>query len=125
MSKRHKAWARTAKTHMRAQLGGVCAACGTVENLEFDCIAARGHRHHGMSSDQRACFYRAQFRLGNLQLLCTSCNARKGDMSQEDWLVLLNTERNCVKDTAVLRPVNNTNNQHRALLPREYSEVTP
>ena len=57
----------------------MCAHCGTDENLEFDCIWPRGHRHHRGDASQRMCFYRRQFREGNLQVLCNFCNAKKGD----------------------------------------------
>ncbi len=60
-------------------LGNVCAHCGTDQNLEFDCLSPRGDRHHRGDASQRMCFYRRQFREGNLQVLCNVCNGRKGD----------------------------------------------
>ena len=46
----------------------------------------RGHRRHRGEASQRMCFYRRQFREGNLQVLCTVCNAKKAD--EEPVLVL-------------------------------------
>jgi hypothetical protein len=86
MGKMQKEWARRARRELMTLLGNVCAQCGTSENLEFDCISPRGHRHHRGDASQRMCFYRRQFRDGNLQVLCTVCNARKGD--EEPVLVL-------------------------------------
>lgn len=79
MGKAEKEWAKRKRRELMALLGNVCAHCGADENLEFDCISPRGHRHHRGDASQRMCFYRRQFREGNLQVLCTVCNARKGD----------------------------------------------
>jgi len=79
MAKAQKEWARQKRRELMALLGNVCAHCGTGEDLEFDCIAPRGDRHHRGEASQRMCFYRQQFREGNLQVLCSACNARKGD----------------------------------------------
>jgi hypothetical protein len=79
MSKRQKVWARRKRQELMTLLGSVCAHCGTNENLQFDCIFPRGSRHHRGDVSQRMCFYRRQFREGNLQILCGVCNARKGD----------------------------------------------
>ncbi len=79
MSRAAKEWARQKRRDLMALFGNVCAHCGTAENLEFDCIYPTGHRHHRGDASQRMCFYRRQFREGNLQVLCNVCNARKGD----------------------------------------------
>ena len=79
MGKAEKEWARRKRRELMALLGEVCAHCGTNENLEFDCIRPQGDRHHRGDASQRMCFYRRQFRLGNLQVLCGVCNARMGD----------------------------------------------
>lgn len=79
MGKPEKEWAKRKRRELIALLGNVCAHCGTDENLEFDCVSPKGHRHHRGDASQRMCFYRRQFREGNLQVLCTVCNARKGD----------------------------------------------
>jgi len=79
MGRAEKEWARRKRQEMLTLLGNVCAHCGTAEDLEFDCIRPMGDRHHKYDTSQRMCFYRRQFRHGNLQLLCGVCNARKGD----------------------------------------------
>ncbi len=79
MSRAAKDWAKRKRRELMELLGNVCAHCGTDENLEFDCISPRGDAHHRGEASQRMCFYRRQFREGNLQVLCSVCNGRKGD----------------------------------------------
>ena len=78
MGKAQKEWARRKRRELVAVLGGVCAWCGTAEQLEFDCIRPMGDRHHKYDTSHRMSFYRRQHAAGNLQLLCCSCNGRKG-----------------------------------------------
>lgn len=85
MSKRAKQWARTARTHLKHVLGNRCVDCGAVDGLEFDCIRSCGHAHHGMDTSARMSFYRKQWRLGNLALRCSRCNALKADLTPEQW----------------------------------------
>jgi len=81
MGQRQKDWARRARKALRALLGGRCALCGSRRKLEFDCISARGHRHHRIEVSARTSFYRLQHSEGNLQLLCSACH---GDKSAAD-----------------------------------------
>jgi hypothetical protein len=84
MSRRQKEWARLARLRLIVTLGGRCAACGATQHLTFDCRVPRGHAHHGQSTDTRMCFYRAQARVGNLQLLCDRCNSLKADGTMDE-----------------------------------------
>lgn len=59
-------------------LGPICKDCKATEKLTFDCIEPQGHKHHKMDTSQRMCFYRKQFDKHNLQVLCDSCNGKKG-----------------------------------------------
>ncbi len=79
MAKTQKEWARRKRRELMTLLGNVCAHCGTRKDLEFDCIRPRGDKHHRGDASQRMCFYRRQWREGNLQVLCNVCNAQKGD----------------------------------------------
>ena len=80
MSAYAKEWARKAREELMQILGPICAWCGATEDLTFDCIEPTGDEHHKGSTDQRMCFYRKQHRdHDNVQVLCDSCNARKGD----------------------------------------------
>ena len=79
MAKRQKVWAAKARDVLIAKLGGKCVKCGTTEELTFDCIIPCGHEHHRMSFDRRISFYRAQDKLGNLQVLCKPHNDEKGN----------------------------------------------
>lgn len=77
---RQKEWARRTREKLIALLGGKCVWCGAVENLSFDCILPQGPDHHRrMDWSGRMSFYRAQNDSGNLQILCVSCNSKKGD----------------------------------------------
>ena len=61
-------------------MGGKCTQCGSTEELTFDCINPQGSDHHSaMDWSWRMSFYRAQFKQGNLQLLCHMCNSTKRD----------------------------------------------
>jgi len=84
MSKRQKRWAKCERARLIFILGGCCANCGKQSDLEFDCISPTGHDHHTGSTDQRMCFYRKQYAIGNLQVLCGKCNAIKGDEKNFD-----------------------------------------
>jgi len=77
MGKRQKVWARRSRDRLRADLGGRCAWCGGVEDLQFDCIIPQGHWHHKTEWSWRMSFYRGQLLLGNLQLLCEECHHAK------------------------------------------------
>lgn len=78
MGLRQKEWARKARRALIAQLGGVCVACGTAEDLELDCIIPRGDEHHRLDTSARISFYRREaFAHSNVQLLCSRCHAFK------------------------------------------------
>lgn len=77
MAKRQKAWARRARAQLMLELGGVCAECGAVTNLVFDCIQPTGDRHHRMDTSARMSYYRTERQRGNLQVLCDDCNTHK------------------------------------------------
>ncbi len=63
-------------------LGEKCVRCGETSNLTFDCIKPCGGRHHRLSSVARVTFYMEQMRRGNVQILCHSCNSKKGSKEQ-------------------------------------------
>jgi hypothetical protein len=75
-------WAIKERLRMMFILGGKCVFCPATECLTFDCIKPTGDRHHRMSSVQRMSYYREQMRRGNLQILCHTCNTRKGAKEQ-------------------------------------------
>ena len=78
MAKRHKQWARRKREQLMSALGATCARCGKTEDLTFDCIIPMGDKHHRFDTSARMSFYNAMLRVGNLQILCAKCNARKG-----------------------------------------------
>lgn len=96
MGKRQRSWAKAWKHRLRLILGMKCACCGAREQLEFDCIKARSNGHARREQSQRVIFYREQWRMGNLQLLCKRCNLIKGDSD--------------LPNTLLLREVNSVNN---------------
>jgi 5-methylcytosine-specific restriction endonuclease McrA len=72
-----KNWARKARQSLIEVLGGCCCMCKTSDSLEFDCIEPQGDEHHRMDTSARMSFYRSQFRIGNLQVLCSDCHSLK------------------------------------------------
>ena len=83
MGKYHRERARRKRADMELALGHQCARCRTYEGLTFDCVTPCGHDHHRENASGRMTFYWAQARLLNVQLLCESCNASKGDDSTD------------------------------------------
>ncbi len=75
---RQAVWAKKKRAHLMQILGPFCKSCGTVNCLTFDCIRPMGDAHHRLSSVARMTFYVRQFNAGNLQVLCSACNTRKG-----------------------------------------------
>lgn len=53
-------------------------ACGDTFDLTFDCIDNRCGEHHRWTADKRLAFYRRQYAVDNLQILCRTCNSSKG-----------------------------------------------
>jgi hypothetical protein len=78
MALRQRLWAARARRELRRLLGMKCKICGSRDyrKLEFDLInpAADTFKnprgHHAIEWSWRISFYRAQFKAGNLQLLC-------------------------------------------------------
>ena len=93
MARRHKLWAQATRQRMTLILGGKCTACRSTERLEFDCIVPMGHMHHAGSAPDRIVFYRRQMQAGNVQLLCTHCNALKSDIDFDRWITALSMLR--------------------------------
>lgn len=83
--KRQRRFYHTIRLFLITELGGVCQNCGATEDLEFDLKIPSDKRvkgkafHHVTSSTNRISFYRKQYYLGNLGLLCSPCNSKKGD----------------------------------------------
>lgn len=90
MGASHKQWAREARVRLIERLGGECEACGSRENLEFDCVKPCGDRHHKMDTSARMCFYHGQERAGNLQLLCSGHNNAKSLSERAPYVPRLN-----------------------------------
>lgn len=82
MGARQRDYAKREQARLRFLLGGKCTHCGTTENLEFDCISPMGHDHHGKELNRRMSFYKVQFALGNLQILCKICNNKKSEFEK-------------------------------------------
>lgn len=83
---RQVVWAKKKRAWLMGVLGGRCQYCGLTTNLTFDCIRPTGGVHHRLSSVLRMTFYVAQFRQGNLQILCHACNSAKGAKPQPRYL---------------------------------------
>lgn len=82
MAEKQKDWATLWRRVLTWVLGSKCARCDATEDLQFDCITPCGDRHHKMDTSARMSFYRAQFKAGNLQLLCEDCHAIKTKLDQ-------------------------------------------
>lgn len=79
-------WAKRERARLIGLLGGKCVDCGTDQCLTFDCIKPTGDQHHKLSSVQRMCYYRGQFRNGNLTVRCSACNSKKGSKPAPRYL---------------------------------------
>lgn len=83
MSKSAKAWAKRARVWLINELGGKCAnpECGEseFEKLTFDHIYGKDYETTGLSTDQRMCRYMKEHKLGLIQVLCLTCNSKRGD----------------------------------------------
>lgn len=60
------------------QLGGKCVQCGATERLEFDHLEPRTWLAENHNLWTRMAKYRREAAEGKIQLLCKSCNCRKG-----------------------------------------------
>jgi hypothetical protein len=84
MGLRQRIWAKKKREELLVELGSRCVHCGKYawelekgQQLEFDCIEARGDAHHRGAASERMCFYRKQHKMGNIQILCSDCNCKK------------------------------------------------
>lgn len=79
---------REARTRRRnrliQRLGGKCVQCESIVDLEFDHLYPRNWKSHALSSDRRLTIYEQEAGDGRLQLLCRSCNAKKGAPHDEE-----------------------------------------
>jgi len=71
---------RALRRQLMHLLGGpVCAHCGSTSDLCFDLIKpALDDKHHRFNGYDRVKFYFREHSRGNVQVLCDTCNSRKG-----------------------------------------------
>jgi len=67
-----------AREELVAQLGGKCAACSSTKNLCFDHKKKRTWRAPRANRHTRMARYKREAKAGKLQLLCKSCNSKRG-----------------------------------------------
>ena len=72
--------ARATRDLLFKLLGSTCKACGSHEKLEFDHIKGRNYNPRELSYRDRLNKYLAEFKAGELQTLCSSCNLDKRDI---------------------------------------------
>lgn len=94
MALRQRQWAREWRLKLRRLLGMKCKKCNSKDylKLEFDVIIPIGdfdktgkERHHrAMEWSWRISFYRKQYAMGNLQLLCGRCNHDKSNKLEDN-----------------------------------------
>lgn len=70
--------AQKLRDELIAELGGCCVNCGATERLEFDHLEPRTWRAEKHNLWTRIAKYRREAAEGKIQLLCKSCNCRKG-----------------------------------------------
>lgn len=76
-----------------AQMGDCCAKCGVdkhTKRLEFDCIVSvqgidQAHWKKWETS-RRIAFYKIQYTLDNIQLLCRKCHNQKTHSQADKWV---------------------------------------
>lgn len=71
-------WAAKKRQWLLSALGPVCVKCGGTQCLTFDCRVPTGDEHHKLNPANRMTFYVREACRGNLQVLCSDCNSRKG-----------------------------------------------
>lgn len=77
MGKRQREWAIKKRQELVDLLGGVCANCGSTEDLEIDHINGRDYKLEEVAFDQRTTRYWREYREGvPLRVLCSDCNKK-------------------------------------------------
>ncbi len=66
------------------QLGGRCQECGSRRHLTIDHIYGRDWDIRKVHSWKRLRIYEEEADAGKVQILCLSCNSRKGQPSADD-----------------------------------------
>jgi hypothetical protein len=86
VAKRQRDWARRAYDRLIVELGGVCAECGSASGLTIDHIDGCDYYHQNYEWSYRISVYRREAKEGKLQVLCWTCNQKKGrpDLPDDD-----------------------------------------
>lgn len=91
---RAKRSAARSREKLISDLGGCCKECGSTERLEFDHLVPRTWDRNKLNAHSRIAMYKREAAEGKIQLLCRSCNARKGEPGSEPQL----DENGCIVD---------------------------
>jgi 5-methylcytosine-specific restriction endonuclease McrA len=119
MSTATREWARKRRARLIETLGSKCAACGSELYLELDLVVAPKNTNHGNGSLGRLCFYIRQWRMGNVRLLCGSCNRMKAaGLDAEFWSKVIKERRGSESSTTI-KHGEQLQQQRKALTPRE------
>jgi hypothetical protein len=82
MARKHRVWAYYARLKLIKELGDACAECkhkGSKKNpLTIDHINGRMWDGRKKDPSWRVSIYRREAKEGKLQVLCKSCNEKKG-----------------------------------------------